>query len=91
MRITDGIPRNVFSYAHCVREDPKRRGLLYLGTENMVYVSFNDGKNWQPLQTNLPHAPVHWLVVQEPKLGHRPPESAVPGPTQGIASQGAQT
>ncbi len=65
MRITDGIPQDVFRYAHCVREDPKRRGLLYLGTENMVYVSFNDGKNWQPLQTNLPHAPVHWLVVQE--------------------------
>jgi hypothetical protein len=65
MRITDGIPRDVFGYAHCVREDPKRRGLLYLGTENAVYMSFDDGKNWQPLQTNLPHAPVHWLVVQE--------------------------
>jgi hypothetical protein len=64
-KITDGIPKSVFSYAHCVREDPKRKGLLYLGTENAVYVSFNDGGSWQPLQTNLPHAPVHWLVVQE--------------------------
>ena len=64
-RITNGIPETVFSYAHCVREDPKRKGLLYAGTENALYVSFNDGQKWQPLQTNLPPAPVHWLVVQE--------------------------
>lgn len=63
--ISSDIPRSVFSYAHCVREDPVRKGLLYLGTENAVYVSFNDGTNWVPLQTNLPHAPVHWLVIQE--------------------------
>ena len=37
-----------------------RRGLLYLGTENAIYVSFDDGENWQPLQINLPHAPVYW-------------------------------
>jgi hypothetical protein len=48
-----------------VREDPVRKKLLYLGTENALYVSFNDGANWLPLQTNLPHAPVHWLVIQE--------------------------
>jgi len=59
------IPRSVFSYAHCVREDPKRPGLLYLGTENALYVSFDDGGRWLPLQTNLPQAPVHWLAVQE--------------------------
>jgi hypothetical protein len=53
------------SYAHCVREDPVRKGLLYLGTENALYISFNDGKNWIPLQNNLPHAPVHWLTIQE--------------------------
>ena len=39
---------------------PVRRGLLYLGTENGIYVSFDDGENWQPLQNNLPHAPVYW-------------------------------
>ncbi len=55
----------MLSYAHCVREDPCGPGLLYLGTENALYVSFNDGNNWLPLQNNLPHAPVHWLVVQE--------------------------
>ena len=63
--ITNGIPHGMLSYAHCVREDPVRRGLLYVGTENGVYVSFDDGDNWQPLQNNLPHAPVYWLTVQE--------------------------
>jgi hypothetical protein len=42
-----------------------RRGLLYLGTENAIYVSFDDGENWQPLQNNLPHAPVYGITVQE--------------------------
>ena len=64
-RIDAGIPRSVFSYAHCVREDPVRPGLLYLGTENAVWVSFDDGGSWQELRSNLPHAPVHWLTVQE--------------------------
>ncbi|MBV8206545.1 MAG: sialidase [Acidobacteria bacterium] len=63
--ITNGIPHSMLSYAHCVREDPVRRGLLYLGTENALYVSFNDGADWQPLQNNLPHAPVYWITVQE--------------------------
>jgi len=52
--ISSNIPKTVLSYAHCVREDPVRPGLLYLGTENAIYVSFDDGKNWQPLQNNLP-------------------------------------
>ncbi|MGE5342329.1 MAG: WD40/YVTN/BNR-like repeat-containing protein [Candidatus Omnitrophota bacterium] len=63
--ITSGIPKSVLSYAHCVIEDPKRKGLLFAGTENGLYVSFNDGENWMPFQTDLPHAPVHWLTVQE--------------------------
>jgi photosystem II stability/assembly factor-like uncharacterized protein len=63
--IVNGIPKSMLSYAHCIREDPVRRGLLYLGTENAIYVSFDDGENWQPLQTNLPHAPVYWIAVQE--------------------------
>lgn len=64
-RITDGIPHSMLSYVHCVREDTVRKGLLYAGTENGAYVSFNDGRNWQPLQMNLPHAPVYWLAVQD--------------------------
>jgi hypothetical protein len=63
--ISSDIPRGMLSYAHCIREDPIRKGLLYLGTENALYVSFNDGAAWIPLQTNLPHTPVHWMVIQE--------------------------
>jgi len=63
--ISEDIPKSMFSYAHCVREDPVRKGLLYVGTENALYVSFDDGENWIPLQSNMPHAPVHWMVVQE--------------------------
>jgi hypothetical protein len=63
--ITNGIPRSALSYAHVICEDPVRRGLLYLGTENAIYVSFDDGENWQPLQNNLPHVPVYGITVQE--------------------------
>jgi photosystem II stability/assembly factor-like uncharacterized protein len=63
--ITSGIVRSPLSYAHIIREDPVRRGLLFLGMENGIYVSFDDGEHWQPLQSNLPHAPVYGLVVQE--------------------------
>ena len=63
--ITTGIPTSMLSYVHWLEEDPVRRGLLYLGTENAIYVSFDDGDHWQPLQTNLPHAPVYGIVVQE--------------------------
>ena len=59
------IPKSRLSYAHCIKEDPARAGLLYLGTENGLYVSFNDGENWQPLQNNLPHAPVYGITVQK--------------------------
>jgi photosystem II stability/assembly factor-like uncharacterized protein len=59
------IPKSVFSYCHWIHEDPVREGMLYLGTENAIYISFNDGKTWLPLQNNLPHAPVHHMVVQE--------------------------
>ena len=64
-KIVSGIPESPLSYAHCVREDPVRPGLLYVGTENALYVSFDDGASWQSLQNNLPHAPVHWIEVQE--------------------------
>ena len=63
--ISAGIPKSVFSYTHVVREDPKRKDLLYAGTENSVYVSFDAGTSWELLQNNLPHAPVHWLTIQE--------------------------
>jgi photosystem II stability/assembly factor-like uncharacterized protein len=63
--IVNGIPKSMLSYVKVIYEDPKRRGMLYAGTENAIYVSFNDGEAWQPLQNNLPHAPVSGIVVQE--------------------------
>jgi photosystem II stability/assembly factor-like uncharacterized protein len=63
--IVDGIPKSPLSYAHIIREDPVRRGLLYVGTENALYVSYDDGDHWQPLQANMPHAPVYGMVFQE--------------------------
>jgi len=64
--ITSGIPDG--AYVHAVREDPKRHGLLYAGTELGVYVSFDDGTHWQPLQLNLPTSPIHDLVVKDDDL-----------------------
>ncbi len=63
--ITNGIPRNNLSYAKVIAEDPVRRGLLYLGTENAIYVSFDAGEQWLPLQNDLPHAPVSGIIIQE--------------------------
>jgi photosystem II stability/assembly factor-like uncharacterized protein len=63
-KISDGIPRSSLAFVHVVKEDPVRRGLLFAGTENGVYVTFDDGARWLPLQTNLPHAPISWITVQ---------------------------
>jgi photosystem II stability/assembly factor-like uncharacterized protein len=63
--IVNGIPKSNLSYARMITEDPVRRGLLYVGTENAIYVSFDEGEHWQPLQGNLPAAPVSGIVVQE--------------------------
>ena len=62
--IVNGIPKSPMSFTNVLNEDPVRRGLLYAGTENALYVSFDDGEHWEPLQNNLPHAPVHWVLVQ---------------------------
>ena len=64
-KIVDGIPPSMLSYTKIIVEDPVRPGMLYVGTENAIYVSFNDGDDWQPLQNNLPAAPVSGIVVQE--------------------------
>lgn len=65
-RIVDGIPAQAF--ARVVREDPGRKGLLYAGTEAGMYVSFNDGGVWQPLQLNLPQVPITDLRVHDNDL-----------------------
>ncbi len=64
-KIVDGIPPSMLSYTKIIVEDPVRPGLLYVGTENAIYVSFDDGDQWQTLQNNLPAAPVSGMVVQE--------------------------
>ncbi len=65
-KLGNGIPEG--SFVRAVREDPKKRGLLYAGTENGVYVSFNDGADWRPLKLNLPTTPVHDLVIKDNDL-----------------------
>ncbi len=59
--IANGIPEG--SYVRSVREDPRRKGLLFAGTETGVYFSVDDGGHWQPLKLNLPTVPVHDLEI----------------------------
>jgi photosystem II stability/assembly factor-like uncharacterized protein len=65
-RLDGALPSNV--YLHAVREDPKKRGQLYLGTERGVMYSPDDGQTWKPLQLNLPTVAVHDLVVKDDDL-----------------------
>jgi photosystem II stability/assembly factor-like uncharacterized protein len=58
----DGGPVNA------VREDPKKRGLLYASTEKGVYVSFDDGEHWQSLRLNLPASSIRDLIVKNDDL-----------------------
>ena len=60
-KITNGLRDN--APVNVVREDPERKGLLFAGTECAVYVSFNDGDEWQSLQLNLPSTSMRDLVV----------------------------
>jgi len=65
-RIDAGIPREEFTRA--IREDPVRKGLLYAGTEQGIWISFDDGASWQSLRLDLPIVPVHDMVVKEGDL-----------------------
>ena len=60
--ITNGIAEE--DWVRVIREDPKRRGLLYMGTETGIHVSFDDGESWQSLQLKLPVVPITDLIVQ---------------------------
>ena len=62
----NGIPADHF--VRVVREDPDREGLLYAGTEFGIYVSFDDGRHWQPLQLKLPVSPITDMVVKNQDL-----------------------
>jgi photosystem II stability/assembly factor-like uncharacterized protein len=59
--VVAGIPEG--AYVNSVKEDPQVKGLLYAATELRVYVSFNDGVQWQPLQNNMPVTSVRDIVV----------------------------
>ena len=72
--ISNGIPEG--SFVRSVREDPKKKGLLYAGTETGVFVSLDSGLNWQSLQLNLPTVPVHDIVVKDDDLSRSPPMAA---------------
>ena len=61
-KITGGIRENDFAYA--ISEDPVRKGLLYAGTEHGVYLSFDDGNNWQSLSRNLPDVTVTGIATK---------------------------
>jgi hypothetical protein len=65
-KIANGLPAGV--YVQTVKEDPRRRGLLFAGTELGVFVSFDDGDHWQSLQLNLPPTSVRDLVIHEDDL-----------------------
>jgi photosystem II stability/assembly factor-like uncharacterized protein len=61
VKIVTGLPEA--GIARTIREDPVRKGMLFAGTENGVYVSFDYGDHWQPLQLNLPTASVRDLAI----------------------------
>jgi len=61
--ITNGIP--AIAPVNVVREDPRRKGLLFAGTEREVYVSFDDGENWQSLRLNMPATSIRDLIIKD--------------------------
>src|SRR5262249_51578941 len=61
-KIVGGIAPN--DYVSSVREDPKRRGLLYAGAEHSLYVSLDDGDHWQPLRLNMPDTQISDIWVE---------------------------
>ena len=64
--IVNGIGNEDF--ARALRADPKRKGLLYAGTERGMYISFDDGKNWQTFKQNLPVVPITDLAIKDDNL-----------------------
>lgn len=62
----NGIPNNHF--VRVVREDPKRKGLLYAGTEFGMYISLDEGNSWKPFQLNLPITPITDMLIKEDDL-----------------------
>jgi hypothetical protein len=64
--LANNLPADAF--VHAVRQDRKRKGLLYAATERGVFFSFDDGASWEPLQNNLPASPVYDIYVHDNDL-----------------------
>lgn len=64
--ITNGI--GVEDFTRALRADPKRKGLLYAGTERGMYISFDDGQNWKKFQLNMPIVPITDLAIKNDNL-----------------------
>lgn len=65
-KIVNGIPAD--TYVRAIRADRKHKGLLYAGTEQGLYISFDNGANWQQFQSNLPICPITDLAIQDNDL-----------------------
>jgi hypothetical protein len=63
--ISADIPKSVNSTVQTIVEDPVRKGMLFLGTSNFTYVSWDDGDHWTLLRNNMPPAPISWLTIQK--------------------------
>ena len=66
IKISSGIPNGAFT--RVVREDDKRKGLLFAGTETGIYISWNGGNTWEPFQLNLPVCPITDLRIHQGNL-----------------------
>ena len=65
-KIVDGIPENFFT--RVLRADPKRKELLYAGTESGIFISFDDGISWNSFQINLPLVPITDMTIKDNNL-----------------------
>lgn len=63
--VAGNLPKHQLSYVKTIAEDPNAKGLLFTGTGNDLFYSLNDGADWKPLDSGLPHATVSWAVVQK--------------------------
>ena len=76
--IVNGIPAN--ENVNAVREDPKRKGLLFAGTERAVYVSFDDGDHWQSLRLNMAASSVRDVIIKDDdRIGDLDVNTIIPG------------
>ena len=63
--ISSNIPINNSAFVHFIKEDPGQKGLLFIGTDNGLYASPDDGKQWVRIKNNLPPAPIYHIAIQK--------------------------